>query len=156
MGCTSLAVGMPTAAARSSVPRRGKGGESLNPKTAGAVLRQLERLAFLRPPGPPRAWRLVRHQSNSCSASPRLWDLSFLEIGKASNISCHQPCHLGSIFFWCPFHFHNLAGTAFAKSCEHGLMQWWCCMVDATISGFFQNTFWTGQLVCLVMFSLSL
>jgi len=155
MGCTSLAVGMPTAAARSSVPRRGKGGESLNPKTAGAVLRQLERLAFLRPPGPPRAWRLVRHQSNSCSASPRLWDLSFLEIGEASNISCHQPCHLGS-YFLCPFHFHNLAGTAFAKSCEHGLMQWWCCMVDATISGFFQNTFWTGQLVCLVMFSLSL
>ena len=49
MGCTSSAV---TMAAWSSVLRRGKGGESLNPKTAGAVLRQPERLAFLRPPGP--------------------------------------------------------------------------------------------------------
>ena len=49
MGCTSSAVTMP--AAGSSALWRGKGGESLNPKTAGAVLRLLEGPAFLRPPG---------------------------------------------------------------------------------------------------------
>ena len=50
MGCTSSAVTMAAvtmAAAGSSALWRGKGGESLNPKTAGAVLRQPERLAFL-------------------------------------------------------------------------------------------------------------
>ena len=51
MGCTSSAVRMAAvaaaSAARSSVLPRGKGGESLNPKTAGAVPRPLERIAFL-------------------------------------------------------------------------------------------------------------
>ena len=50
MGCTSSAVWITTAAG-SSVLGRGKGRESLNPKTAGAVLRLPEGPAFLRPPG---------------------------------------------------------------------------------------------------------
>ena len=47
----------------------------------------------------------------------------------------------------------TLVGIMLAKSCEHGLMQWWSRMGGATMSGFFQNTFWTGQLVYIMLIS---